>query len=135
MIEEGVEVETYAPLSVDFSQYTQVPAFATASKDVAIVDGTLANSEYKLYNNEKITIAYNNVSLKAGDTVTVCVELVEGNLNFDVNGTYINYYNTAGAITWTYTVTAEMTLSKIELRSSANSGSKYKVSSITITQV
>ena len=135
VIEEGVEVETYAPLSVDFSQYTQVPAFATASKDVAIVDGTLANSEYKLYNNEKITIAYNNVSLKAGDTVTVCVELVEGNLNFDVNGTYINYYNTAGAITWTYTVTAEMTLSKIELRSSANSGSKYKVSSIVITQV
>ncbi len=137
VIEEAAQVETHAPLSVDFSQYTQVPAFVTASKDVTIVDGTLANNEYKLYNNEKITIAYNDLSLKAGDTVTVRVELLEGNLNFDVNGTYISdsYYNTAGAITWTYTVTAEMTLSKIELRSSSNNGSKYKVSSIVITQV
>ena len=132
VIEEAAEVETHAPLSVDFSQYTQVPAFVTASKGVAIVDGTLANNEYKLYNNEKITIAYDDVQLKAGDTVTVCVELVEGNLNFDVNGTYINYYNTAGAITWTYTVTADMTLSKIELRSSSNGGSRYRLSSIVI---
>ena len=92
-----------------------------------------------------MTISYRGVQLKAGDTITVKLRLIAGNLNFDINGEFEAYYSTtkndgtnfAGGdpVEWTYTVTEDMVLNTIALRSTNKTpGSRYVVSSIVINK-
>lgn len=134
VIEKATQVETYAPLSIDFSQYTKVPVFVTSDKGVNIVDGELTNNEYKLYNGENITISYGGIQLKAGDTITITVTTVGNGMNIDLNGTYYKWVGANTTTTVTITLAEAMTLDTIAFRCSSANGATYKIASVVITQ-
>ena len=131
-----IEKTERAPLNLNFANYTEIPAFVMDSiGGMYLQDGKLMH-QWSYGDKQGIYVAYDSVELKAGDTITVTAELVQGSFNVGINGSYAGgYKSTAGDATCTIQIKAATTLKSLGIYSSkGNPAAIYKITSIVINQ-
>ncbi len=128
--------ERYAPLNLDFANYTEVPTWATTDGNGLrlednMLKGWCGNKKY-------ISIAYDNITLKANSTITITTVTGAVGMNVDINGTSVCdkwiAANTPQTSPVTITLTVDTVLSSIGFWCSSASGATYSIASIVINQ-
>ena len=118
-------------LVIDFSTYTEVPAFVSCDVATAITDGQLTNVT-TLWSGKSMVVSYKAIALKAGSTITVTATTVGNGMNIDLNGTYYKWVSANTTSTVTITLTEDFTLKTIAFRCTSANGATYKIASIVI---
>ena len=122
-----------APLNIDFSQYSEVPAFATSSRILTMKDGGLTTTG-KLWKNELTQLSYGGLELKAGSTIVITATATNNGMNIELNGTYYKWINANTTATVTITLKSDVTLNTIDFRCINDTGAIFSIARVVITQ-